>query len=148
MWNGGKRLVQWAEERLDRARFREDAVTIGVTRGGEVAAVAVYDTFTTTSCMVHLVSDGSKRWMTREFLRAGFSYPFIQCGFRNIFSIVSEHNEAALKLDFHLGWEKLAVLPEDGLDGEDNFLLHMSRRKCRWIPQTFHKTARPAKVGS
>ncbi|RAV68078.1 hypothetical protein, partial [Aerococcus mictus] len=73
-------MIRWAEARLAGAQFRNDAVAIGNEKAGKYRAVVVFDTFTTTSCLVHLVSDGSKKWMTREFITAGFAYPFIQCG--------------------------------------------------------------------
>jgi hypothetical protein len=137
--DGGKTLIRWAEEHLDRAKFRRDAVTIGVERDGIIRAVAVYDTFSTTGCLVHLVSDGSKKWMTREFLTAGFAYPFITCNFPGITTLVSENNAEALRLNTHLGWRQLGRLEEDGHDGEANIVMRMLRRECRWIPQTFRR---------
>ncbi|HTN66399.1 MAG TPA: N-acetyltransferase, partial [Burkholderiaceae bacterium] len=65
------RLLPWAAERIGIASFRRDAYTIGLERDGVLAAVAVYDNFSEGDCNVHLASDGSKRWMSKEFLLAG-----------------------------------------------------------------------------
>ena len=142
-----KSKIRWASERLAGAEFRDDAVAIGNERNGDLCAVAVFDTFTPTSCQVSLVSDGSKRWMTREFIAAGFAYPFITCGFPNIYALVSEHNEAALKLNLHFGWKEIVRLDEDGLHGETNILLRMKRRECRWLPASFVAVA-PSQVAA
>lgn len=130
-------MIRWAEARLEGAQFRDDAVAIGNERNGRLCAVVVFDTFSTTSCLVHLVSDGSKKWMTRDFIRAGFAYPFIQCGYRRIATLVSANNEAALKLNQHFGWVIEGRMREDGLHGEDNIVMGMLRRECRYVPQTF-----------
>lgn len=129
-------MIRWAEKRLEGAKFRDDARAIGNERDGRLCAVSIYDTFTTTSCLVHLVSDGSKKWMTREFIVAGFAYPFVTCGFSRISAVVSVNNAEALRLNLHFGWVKEGVLREDGEDFSDNILLGMLRRECRWLPSS------------
>ena len=128
-------LVPWALERIGIGRFRDDAKTIGLKRRGQIVAVAVYDTFCEVECNVHLASDGSRRWMNKEFLLAGFAYPFSQCGFDSITGIVPADNEAAISFNEHLGWQRVGVRHKAMPGGKDVLLMEMLRENCRWIPK-------------
>lgn len=79
-----ERLLPWAQERLHHICFRPDAKAIGVELGGVIRAVTVYDTFSTNDCLVHVASDQSRRWVSREYCVRAMAYPFLQCGLRRI----------------------------------------------------------------
>lgn len=127
-------LILWAEDIMPGARFREDARAIGTARDGEILAACIFDTFSTTSCFVHIVSDGNKRWLTKEFLVHCMAYPFHQCGFRRINAIISASNEASLRFAEGFGWVREGLLREAGEEGEDVILFGMLREECRWLP--------------
>lgn len=133
------RLLPWAAEKIGLSRFRDDAKSIGIERDGEIAAVAVYDTFSEVECSVHLASDGSRRWMTREFLVAGFAYPFIQCGFQSMTGLVPSDNEAALQFDLHIGWTYVGTRRSAMPGGRDLIILEMLRDDCKWLPKEYHQ---------
>jgi len=132
VYDEDERLVAWAEEQIG-GRCREDAVAIGLERDSELRGVAVFDTFTPTSCMVHLASDGSRRWMTRELITRVFAYPFLQCRFRRISCIASETNTDSLRIIRHFGWVQEGVIREGGTEGEDLLLFGMLREECRFL---------------
>ncbi|EHK57743.1 hypothetical protein [Allomesorhizobium alhagi] len=136
------RLIAWAESRVANSRFRDDARAIGHERAGELRGVVVFDTFTTTTCLVHLASDGSKRWMTREFITRVFAYPFIQCKFPRITCGIPETNAESLRLTRHMGWVEEGRLREDSEDGSDTIIFGMLRRECRWLPATIGGTGK------
>lgn len=134
-----KRLLPWALQRIGIDAFRKDAYSIGLERDGEIVAAAVYDCFSSFECSVHLASDGTRRWLNREFLVAGFAYPFIQCGFDSITGLVPADNEAAMRFDLHIGWKTVGVRHKAAPGGKDIVILEMLRADCRWIPEEFRK---------
>lgn len=127
------RLLPWAQERVG-VRFRSDAYTIGLERGGDLVAVVVYDTLSDADCCIHIASDGTKRWMNRELLLAAFSYPFIQLGLRRVTGMVPANNTQALAFDENLGFVREGYHPHALPDG-DLISLGMARETCRFIPQ-------------
>lgn len=130
-----ERLLSWATRRIGLVRFRADAKTIGLEKNGELAAVVVFDTFSSTDCSMHIASDGSRRWMNRELLVAAFAYPFVQCGLRRVTGLVAANNAEALAFDEHLGFEREGLFREACPDGTDLVALGMLRRNCRFIPR-------------
>lgn len=132
-----ERLLPWAEQRIGIAPFRRDAYSIGLARNGELAGVIVFDTFTPNDCQIHVASDGSRTWLTKELLAAAFAYPFIQLEYQSITAIVACDNEQALSFDMALGFEKVGVRHRAGVGGKDIIILEMMRDKCRWIPEEF-----------
>lgn len=133
------RLLPWAAERIGIMGFRRDATAIGLEKDGEIVAAAVYDCFTPADCSVHLASDGSRRWLNKEFLVAGFAYPFIQCGFDSITGLVPADNADALRFDLHIGWKTVGVRHKAAPGGKDIVILEMLRADCRWIPEEYRK---------
>jgi hypothetical protein len=133
------RLLPWAAEKIGIPGFRTDAKTIGVERDGEVSAVAVYDCFSPADCNVHLASDGSKRWMTKEFLVAGFVFPFVQCGFKSITGLVPANRADVLAFDYHIGWSYVGIRHDCMPGGGDLVILEMLRARCKFIPEEFRQ---------
>jgi RimJ/RimL family protein N-acetyltransferase len=127
------RLIAWAKDRIGVPAFRPDARAIGQERDGVLNAVVVFDGFSTVDCNIHIASDGSRHWLTREFLTAAFSYPFIQCGLRRVTGLVPARNVDALKFDEHLGFRREGYHPRAAHDG-DLVSLGMLREWCRFIP--------------
>lgn len=127
------RLISWTESRIAGGKFREDARAIGHEKDGELVAVVVYDTFSTTGCFVHLAS-GARKWMSREFAVVAMTYPFIQCGMARISSMVSARNILSLRFTRQFGWIQEGVMRCAGNDGEDIILFGMLRSECRWLP--------------
>nr|WP_295467466.1 N-acetyltransferase [Mesorhizobium sp.] len=126
-------LIAWAEARIPHCRFRDDAQAIGHERNGEIVASVVYDTFSTTSCFMHVASEGRK-WNTREFMVVAAAYPFVQCRFPRVSAIVAATNRLSLVFVQHYGFKPEGVLREAGPGGEDIRLFGMLRRECRWLP--------------
>lgn len=131
------RLVPWARERIGVSGFDDDARTIGLERDGQLVAVVVYDSFHATDVQMHIASDGTKRWMTRELLASAFWYPFVQVGLLRVTGLVPAHNKEALAFDQHLGFVIEGYHPRAGEHGEDLVSLGMLRERCRWIPEKY-----------
>lgn len=129
-------LLPWAAAHIsDSHRFRDDAKAIGVKINGQLRAVAIYDSFSGNDCLFSIASDGSRRWLTREFCIHVMAYPFIQCRLTRISCLVSRNNQPSLRLTQRFGcWELEGVLREAGLGGEDLLLYGMLRRDCHYLP--------------
>lgn len=113
----------------------EDMRCIGLRKNGELVAAAVYEGFNGVNMWVHLAAVPGARWMTRDYLRACFAYPFLVCGVRRLSGYVMHDNLAARRLNEHFGYHIEATLAGAAADGGDVLIYMMRRQDCRFIPQ-------------
>jgi len=109
-----------------------EATTVGLEHNGELVAGVTYDRWNGVSLMMHVASDGSKRWLNRRFLWFCFHYPFDQLGAKKVIGTVEATNHAALAFDKHLGFIEEGRL-KDACPGGDLILLTMTPEQCRYI---------------
>lgn len=126
----GPEVVEWARERFGIKDFGP-AVGIG-WKDGELRAATLFNGYTRQNICMHVVSDGSKRWMRREYLKFCFRYPFIQLGVKRITGMVEASNLEARRFDEHLGFRLETVLPDAGDEG-DLCVYVMYRHECRFL---------------
>lgn len=131
-----QRLLPWAAERIGIRSFRRDAYTIGLERDGELTGVVVFDTFSSGDCHMHVASDGTGNWLSKELLAAAFAYPFIQLGVRRVTSPIAASNVRALAFNEHLGFRREGLHPHGAADG-DLVTLGLLRTNCRFLPEQF-----------
>lgn len=129
-------LLPWAAEVIGVRGFREDARALGIGSLDRLRAVVVYDTFSACDCNMHIASDGSGHWCTRELLIHSFAYPFIQLGLRRVTGVVPASNEKALRFDTKLGFVREGYCPK-ALPNDDVVILGMTRDRCRFIPPEY-----------
>jgi RimJ/RimL family protein N-acetyltransferase len=125
-------LGPWICERTGGKWFDGLGTTIGLQRAGEIVAGVLYDEWNGASIRMHVASDGSRRWLNREFLRFAFWYPFEQLKVNRVHGVVAESNDAARKFDEHLGFVLEHRAPDAHPDGALLFY-RMYRHECRWI---------------
>ena len=101
-------------------------------------AGVVYAQWNGPNVVCHIASDGSRRWLTREYLRIIFDYPFSQLGVRRITVCVGEGNSASRRFVQHLGFELEAVHPLAHPTGA-LLTFRMWKKDCRWICQDSSK---------
>ena len=130
-------LIPWAAKRIGIASFKPDATAIGQERNGEIVAVVVFDGFSDVDCNIHIASDGSGRWLTRELLARAFAYPFIQLGYPRVTGLVPAGNNDALRFDEHLGFKREGYHRKAAPDGGDIISLGLLREDCRYIPKEY-----------
>lgn len=111
----------------------EDMRCIGLRRDGDLVAAAVYEGFNGRNMWVHLAGVPGGRWMTRDFLRAGFAYPFLVCGVQRLSGYVNASNTEARRLNEHFGYQEEARLKGAAPGGEDVILYVMWRKDCRYV---------------
>ena len=144
------RYTEWAAKRIG-VQFPPNSVAIGLCRaddigapGGDrdsvgrlIIASVVFEGFSECDCNMHVASDGTGRWLTREFLVRCFAYPFIQCGLRRVTGKVPAKNTAALKFDQGLGF-RIEGRCAEAMPDDDIIILGLLKRNCRFIPQEQH----------
>ena len=112
----------------------EDSQGIVAYRGERIVAACVADSFTVNACNVHMAIDDP------FVIRSGFlseiaRHLFINCDRRRIFGLVPSNNEKALKLDKHIGFTEIAVIPDALADGVDYVVLRMDKEDCPWLEE-------------
>lgn len=108
---------------------------IGLKRDGEMVAGVVYEGWNGQQVWMHVAAAPGRRWMTREYLRYCFEYPFNELGAKQVRGWVNADNAEARRFDEHLGFEVEAVLNEAGPGGVDVLVYVMRREACRFINQ-------------
>jgi RimJ/RimL family protein N-acetyltransferase len=106
---------------------------IGLERDGELVAGVVYEGYNGHNVWMHVAAEPSKRWMTKEYLRACFLYPFLQLKCSRVSGFVEAWNMDARKFDEHLGFKQEATLKGAASDGGDVILYVMRREECRYV---------------
>ena len=106
---------------------------IGLEKDGELIAGALYEGYNGQNVWAHLAGMPGKRWMTREFLRYGFHYPFNEMGVKRISGYVNASNTQARRLNEHFGYQEEARLTGAAPDGGDVILYVMWRENCRFL---------------
>lgn len=128
-----ERVCLWAAEnmRAEHVNFGS-ASAIGLESGGELVAAVVYDSYYHPSISGHIVSDGSRRWACRMFLRAMFDYPFRQLGCARITAPIAEGNTEAISFVERLGFELEGRLRKALPDGRDRLIYGILKENCKW----------------
>jgi len=127
-----RRIFDFVQQR-NPLSWIEGCKGIGLERDGELIAGVIYEGFNGTNIWMHVAAVPGARWMTREYLRYCFHYPFIELGCRYVRGYVEASNHAARRFDEHLGFTQAAVLPGAATDGGDVILYVMPKEGCRYV---------------
>lgn len=125
-------VCRWVAQRTGGDYYAGSGKGIGLVRGGNLVAGVLYDNWTGRAIQMHVASDGSRKWLNREFLRVAFEYPFEQLKLNKVIGIVDSTNTDALRFDHHLGFVTEAIIKDAGRHG-DLHILSMTRQQCRFL---------------
>lgn len=106
---------------------------VGLERDGELIAGVLYEGFNGSNVWMHVAAVPGRKWMTRDYLRYCFRYPFNEMGVDRVSGYVAASNAEARRLDEHLGFKQEAVLRGAGAKGDDVILYVMWRDDCRFL---------------
>lgn len=104
----------------------------------EVLAAVLYDGYNGANIFPHIASRPGSRWLTRDFLRVMFHYPFVQLGCRRMTALVDMSNTRSRRFNKHLGFAPEAILKGAGSDGGDALVSVMFREDCRYVVNKGH----------
>ena len=105
---------------------------IGLERDGEMIAGVIFEGYTGHNIWMHVAAEPGSHWLTRDFLRAVFTYPFVQLGVDRVSGHVDASNAEARRFDEHLGFQPEATLKGAARDGGDVILYVMWKKDCRY----------------
>lgn len=123
-------IGQWLCARTG-GEYSPQCVTFGNVVGGKLVGAVMFDHYNGASMAVHCAGDGGK-WITRDLLRAVFGYAFDHAKVNKLIGFVDSSNEAARKLDEHLGFTLESRISAAAPDG-DLLLFTMTREQCRFL---------------
>lgn len=124
----------WVSQRAGLPPYKPgSASAIGRIKDGKIVAGVLYEDYNGANVVCHIAGEG-KNWLNRRFLSIIFDYPFNQLGVKRITGYVLAENEAAQRLDEHLGFEREFVMKDAHPKG-DVIGYVMTRGKCRWLKE-------------
>ena len=126
-------VLPFAQSLIVGLHRADDMRAIGLRRDGDLVAAAVYEGFNGQNIWAHLAGLPGRRWMTRDFLRAAFAYPFLVCGVQRLSGYVNASNTEARRLNEHFGCRVETVLSGAAHDGGDVLIYVMWRKDCRYV---------------
>ena len=106
-------------------------VIASVTQDCQIMGVTAFSRFSEYNCELSVASS-TPRFMTKEYLRAVFHYPFITCGKRRITAIIEDDNQRAQEIDKRLGFVYEATL-KNWYGEKDGIVMRMLNDECTWI---------------
>lgn len=132
--NDRQRGLAWAVPRLDAGSGHwEGASCLILEKDGDITAVAVYNHWYPKKSVEISIASVGGRWLTRPFLTAVFSTPFIEWEMRRVSSSIAEDNTKSIRFCEHLGFRREGCLRQAAPNGQDLLLYGMLKSECRYI---------------
>lgn len=106
---------------------------------GDIQAVVIYNNFTSNSLDMHVASVGDRKWLSRPFLSAVFSYPFVQLGLGRVSAKIGANNSQAARFLRHLGFTHEGTHPEGWEKGIALLSFGLLKEQCRFLGDMCHR---------
>lgn len=123
-------VCEWVRQRIGLKWSWPNAFTVSLWDDCEILAAVVYESFDEISITCHIAGVHGSRWMTRRYLNAIFSYPFLFLKVRRINVCVAASNEDSRKLVEHMGFKQEGIAREAAPHGGDLIIYGMLRSEC------------------
>ena len=137
----GAAVVNWVARRTNEfGSFGDAAQALGWEKRDALVAGVVYADWNGPNVVCHIASDGSRRWLVREYLWTIFDYPFRQLKVKRITVTVGEGNADSRRFVEHLGFTREATLQRAHPSG-DLLVYRMFAENCRWLRENLYKTS-------
>ena len=116
-----------------RPKLCEDTRGIMAIKDGVPQAMAVFDSWSINSCMIHIWI-GNPFVLKHGFAEAVFGYVFSEeSGRELIIGITPSDNEKALKFIRHMGFTDKCKIKDGYAKGVDYVVTEMRKKHCRYI---------------
>ncbi len=106
-----REVARWVERELGLPDFGRDIAAIGVVRGGEMVAGAVFNNWRPPAVEITFASR-HPRWATADAIAGILRYPFVQLGVKRVTAVTPEGNEAARRFMRRLGFKEEGRHPD------------------------------------
>lgn len=110
----------------------EDTTGIIAVRDGARVAAAVFDSWSSNSCLAHLIIQ-DPLVLRHGFLHQAFRFVFLTRNRGMMTGLTPANNLKALKLNKHIGFREVYRIPDGHKRGVDSVLQIMTRDECRWL---------------
>lgn len=124
----------WFKERTSVIMCEDSQGVVAYDSKGRIMAACVADSFTVDACSVHLAID-RPIVLKSGFLEAIADHLFNTCGRARIFGLLPSNNQRAIKFDEHIGFTRVATIPNAIREGVDYIVMVMERGQCPWLPE-------------
>ncbi len=130
-------IVKWVAQKIGE---KDIALSYGagLEMDGKLVAGVVFAGKTDTNVHMHVASDGTRRWMTPEYLGFCFAYPFFHLKCERVTGHVRADNLDAQRFDEHLGFIREGRLRRACADGTDLIIYGMLKEECRFLTGKYH----------
>lgn len=128
----GKGVVEWVASKTNEFGNFGTETGIGWAKNGQIIAGVAYANWNGVNVECHIASDGSKRWLTRQYLWTIFDYPFNQLRANRITICIGEGNTDSTRFAKHLGFTLEAKL-QDAHPTGDLMIFRMFAKECRFL---------------
>lgn len=129
-------LLAWTEKtygfRVDRL-VQPIAIGLIDSASKKFRVAVIFDNFNGVNANIHVISDKTKRWMTKSFLFYTFRYAFETMGASRLTGLVDEDNVDALSFDIKLGFKLEGKMKAASGSGKDIYILRMFKDECRFL---------------
>lgn len=134
-------VSQWVAQNLfnsGKDYFGECPYSIGQIIDGELGSGVVYNNYRRRPDKSPLSIEMTifttlKRWANRPYLKAIFSYPFIQLSLERVQITTSVNNDQINSVVSRLGFTQEGRHRKAHFDGGDCFSWSMLKSECQWI---------------
>ena len=124
-------LARWAGDRLDIADF-SPCTAIGVARGDEIVAVAIYNNYRPPNIEITFVT-ASPTWASKGAIRAMLRYPFVQLRCARLTAVTQADNTGARGFLVRLGFRQEGYHREALRTGDAVSYGLLAKDAIRWI---------------
>jgi len=141
------KFASWAGARLALI-LKEPLTAIGVMRGNEIIAAAIFNNYQPPNIEITFVSS-TPRWATKGAIRAILGYAFTQAQCRRITAITEATNQPTRAFLCRLGFRQEGYHPEifpvrAGFNGDGVSYGLRARDAARWLIEETHGRSRAA----
>lgn len=148
--NDRARGIEWAIPRLSSWIGGWDKASCLIhEKDNDIIACVVYNNWQPLdSTEISVAAADGARWLTRPFLSAIFSNPFIEWDMRRVWSVIDADNTKSIRLCEHLGFVQEGRIRQGAGPTTDRLLYGMLKDECRYIGSAFYGQQRLGTVGS
>lgn len=148
-------LIDWFTDRIgiagtwktDEARVIAHVIDDGgPARPENVLVVVLLNHWTPFTCEGNIVSDGTRRWMSRDFAFTVYDYVFNQAGKTRMNFSVAPDNAAAIRMHEKLGHQFEGRFADALGDGNDLLIYGFTKRQwlaSQWASRTDKSASTP-----
>lgn len=131
-------LLAWAARKLGTDGWPKESRAYGVVEPREgmkplLRAVIVVNSHHGASCRIHIASDGSRKWATRDVLARLAAFIHIGMKVNRIWTVVSVANVPAIITCLKIGFQIQGRVARGADDGSDGIIVSMFADENPWL---------------